>query len=463
MEHPPRGRRARRGSPRTGAGTHRRTTARPSPRGRAAEQAEPLRRGPAHRRREAPVRRRRRIAVGLAAFAIAATLVVAGGLMGTVSHLEGNLSTSPLHAGETPAPRESGGAMNVLLIGSDSRDLEDASYGEGDGSRRSDAMVLVHLSADDDRIDAVQLPRDTLMDLPACPDTGSGASKGGRGMLNSALNAGPACSVAAVEELTGVQIDHFMELDFEGFIAIVDALDGVPVCLPEPLEDPSADLDLPGGAQVVDGKDALALARTRHAVGDGSDIARLGHQQMVMSAVVQEATSSRVLSRPDRLYAFLDATSSALTVDPGLSRAADLAGLGTRASRVDPGHITFVTMPWEPAPTDHNRVVPSADAAPLFAALAADEPALPQAESPESGENPEQGRGSGSKGDSAPDGAAESDGSSEQDSAPEAGRADASDSPASEDGTGSRDSSAAGASPASSSTARTADTDLCAG
>lgn len=282
-------------------------------------------------------------------------------------------------------------------------------------------------------------------------------------MLNSALNAGPACSVAAVEELTGVQIDHFMELDFEGFIAIVDALDGVPVCLPEPLEDPSADLDLPGGAQMVDGKDALALARTRHAVGDGSDIARLGHQQMVMSAVVQEATSSRILSRPDRLYAFLDATSSALTVDPGLGRAADLAGLGTRASRVDPGHITFVTMPWEPAPTDHNRVVPSADAAPLFAALAADEPALPQAESPEPGENPEQGRGAGSKGNSAPDGAAESDGSSEQDSAPEAGRADASDSPASEDGTGSRDSSAPGASPASSSTARTADTDLCAG
>src|SRR5699024_5956839 len=194
-------------------------------------------------------------------------------------------------------------------------------------------------------------------DLPACPDTGDGAFRGGRGMLNSALNFGPGCSVAAVEELTGVQIDHFMELDFEGFIAMVDALDGVPVCLPEALDDPAADLDLPAGEQVVGGKDALALARTRHAVGDGSDIARLGHQQMVMSAVVQEATSTGVLSRPDRLYAFLDATSSSLTVDPGLSRAADLAGLGTRISHVDPSRITFMTMPWEPAPTDRNRVV----------------------------------------------------------------------------------------------------------
>src|SRR5699024_6187643 len=174
--------------------------------------------------------------------------------------------------------------------------------------------------------------------------------------------------------------DHFMELDFEGFIAMVDALDGVPVCLPEALDDPAADLDLPAGEQVVGGKDALALARTRHAVGDGSDIARLGHQQMVMSAVVQEATSTGVLSRPDRLYAFLDATSSSLTVDPGLSRAADLAGLGTRISHVGPSRITFMTMPWEPALTDRNRVVPSADASEVFAALAADEPAVPQGE-----------------------------------------------------------------------------------
>lgn len=155
----------------------------------------PARRGPAHRRRRArpeTVRRRRRTVGVLAALALAATLVVAGGLLGTVTHLEGNLATAPLRADEDPAPRESDGAMDVLLIGSDSRDLQEASYGQGDGSRRSDALVLVHLSADDSRIDAVQLPRDTLMDLPSCPDTGSGASRGGRGMLNAALNFGPA-------------------------------------------------------------------------------------------------------------------------------------------------------------------------------------------------------------------------------------------------------------------------------
>ncbi|WP_241237246.1 LCP family protein [Brachybacterium saurashtrense] len=308
---------------------------------------------------------------------MAVVVAVTLGLAGTVGHLEKNIATAPLRPGEESASHESDGALNILLLGSDSRDLAGDDFGPGDGSRRSDAMVLAHLSADDDRIDALQLPRDTLMDLPACADTGSGGFAGGRGMLNSALNFGPACSVAAVEELTGVHVDHFVELDFEGFIEMVDALGGLHICLPDELQDSRADLDLPAGEQIVHGKDALALARTRHAIGDGSDIARLGHQQKVMSAVVQEVSSLRILARPDRLYDFLDATTSSLTVDPGLSRASDLAGLGKRVNRVDPEHITFLTMPWEPAPTDRNRVVPSASTGLVFEALAADEPAVP--------------------------------------------------------------------------------------
>lgn len=316
--------------------------------------------------------RRGRIA---AVLALALVTVLAGGVTGTMIHLRGNITTSPIRAGsEIDHDTRDSKDLNILLLGSDSRDLSENDFGSGDGSQRSDAMVLAHLSEDDGRIDAVQLPRDTLMSLPACTDTGHGPFSGGRGMLNSALNYGPACSVAAVEDLTGVPIDHFVELNFEGFMAIVDALGGLPVCLPDAMSDPYADLDLPAGQQTLEGKDALALARTRHAVGDGSDIARLGHQQMVMSAVVQEATSRQVVTRPDRLYSFLDATTSALTVDPGLSAITDMAALGNRVARVAPENITFMTMPWEPAPGDPNRVVPSAEAESVFAQLGADGP-----------------------------------------------------------------------------------------
>lgn len=304
MESPPNGRRP---LPRPAAGSH---------------------------RREGPtlVYRRGRILAALAALALAVVVVVALALAGTVTHLENDIATAPLRPGESSTPRGSGGALNILLLGSDSRDLEGEDFGPG--------------------------------------------------------------------------------------------------------------------------KDALALARTRHAVGDSSDIARLGHQQKVMSAVVQEATCSRVIARPDRLYPFLDATTSSLTVDPGLSRASDLAALGKRVNRVGPEHITFLAMPWEPAPTDRNRVVPSAGAEAVFEALAADEPAVPADTGVVPGEGAEQGEGAESVGDPAPEGA------SGPSSAPEEGRATASDSSASEDGTGDRD---PGAAPASSAAARTADTDLCAG
>lgn len=293
-----------------------------------------------------------------------------------VAQLQSNVSTAPIRstADGRAVDSEHTGPLNVLLLGSDGRALDSDVFGADDGTKRSDAMVLVHVSSDSTRIDAVQLPRDTLMDLPACPDTGRGHASGGQGMLNSALNFGPACSVAAVEKLTGVHVDHFVEMNFEGFIGMVDAMGGIDVCLPRPLQDGHALLNLPGGPQAIDGTQALALARTRHALAEESDIARLGHQQMVLSAIVQKATKSDVLTRPDRLYAFLDAATSSMTVDPELGALTDLVGLATRIANVPLGDVTFLTMPWREAPQNRNRVVPAADAAVVFQALRDDVP-----------------------------------------------------------------------------------------
>lgn len=310
---------------------------------------------------------------GLLAVVVIAVAAVA------VVRLDSNVATAPIRPSSAPvdddAPdTEDEGDLNVLFLGSDSRDLSSEAFGVGDGTKRSDAMVLAHFAADRSRIDAIQLPRDTLVDLPVCDDLGDGARSAGRGMLNSALNNGPACSVAAVETLTGVRVDHFMELDFEGFERMVDALGGVDVCLPEPLADGHAQLDLPAGEQLVNGAQALALARTRHALADGSDISRLGHQQMVMSAIVQEVTRTDVLTNPIKLYSFLDAATSSMTVDPELAGIPALVSLATRAAQVPLADITFLTMPWEPAPGDANRVVASSDAGIVFRAVLDDVP-----------------------------------------------------------------------------------------
>jgi hypothetical protein len=163
-----------------------------------------------------------------------------------------------------------------------------------------------------------------------------------------------------------------VQLDFEGFASMVNALGGVEVCLDKPMVDPLAKLDLPAGKQKIKGKDALALARTRHAVGDGSDIGRLGHQQVVMSSIIEQARNTNVLTQPARLLKFVNALTKAMTVDEGISSIPELTGLARRAQKVDSKDITFVTMPNGAAPTDRNRVVKTPDADTLFNAVAKD-------------------------------------------------------------------------------------------
>lgn len=318
-------------------------------------------------------RRPRRILRRL--FISVSVLALVIGIGGAAAYwkLNGNIGSSALaekdHVVKDDTPK---GATNILFIGSDSRKLKSKGYGNESG-QRSDALMLVHFAKDNARVDAVQIPRDTLTTLPACDDTGSGAFRGGYNlMINSALAGGPACSVRAVEALSGVHIDHFVQLDFDGFASMVNALGGVDVCLNEPMVDRDAKLDLPAGKQKLDGKNALALARTRHAVGDGSDIGRLGHQQVVMSSIIGRARDAGVLTRPDRLFKFLNALTSSITVDEDISSISALTGLAKRAKAVDDKNIRFITMPNGAAPTDRNRVVKTADADTIFAAIAKD-------------------------------------------------------------------------------------------
>ncbi|MGO4452975.1 LCP family protein [Arthrobacter sp. RAF14] len=317
-------------------------------------------------------RRRRRLVRAIALLTGVLTLALAATAAAVLMRMQGNITTTSLHPGGEAVITSSEG-LNILVLGSDARKLREPGYGEDDGTRRSDSMMLVHLAEHDARIDAVQIPRDTLMRLPSCA-AAENSFPGGEGMINAALNHGPDCSVSAVEALTGVSIDHFLLVDFDGFSDVIDALGGVPVRLPAPLRDSFAQLDLPAGEQLLNGRQALAWARVRHIIGDGSDIARLGHQQEVIRAISDRVRGENLLTRPDRLYGFLDAATKSLTVDRDLGSVTALASLGTRISHVSGKDVSVLIMPWQPAPQDPNRVVPSPEAAAVFGAMARDQP-----------------------------------------------------------------------------------------
>ena len=219
--------------------------------------------------------------------------------------------------------------LNILLIGSDQRSGAEAQHISG---ARSDTTILLHLAGDRKSAVLVSIPRDSIVDIPSCkrPD---GSSTAAQTRFNAAYSvAGPACTIRTVEQLTDIRIDHHIVIDFQGFQQMVDALNGVEICLPERVDDDKSHLHLDAGRQTVHGPAALAYVRTRYQLGNGSDLGRIDRQQAFLSSMVTKVSSKGLLLRPDRLLAFLDAATKSITTDPGLASLNDLRNW-RRASR----------------------------------------------------------------------------------------------------------------------------------
>ncbi|MGV9556548.1 LCP family protein [Streptomyces sp. NPDC003522] len=254
------------------------------------------------------------------------------------------------------------GAVTVLVLGSDSRSGEEnRELGGGDSSgARSDTAMVVHVDAGRTGATVVSIPRDTLVTRPSCPLPSGGSTEAARGaMFNSAYAlGGPVCAVKTVESLTGVRMDHFVEVDFAGFAKLVDALGGVTVTTTEDIEDEDSRLSLAAGTHHLDGTRALALARTRHGIGDGSDLGRIGLQQTLVKALLEQISTTDLLTDPARLYRVADAATGSLTTDTGLDSLTELTELVRSLEGLSAANVTTVTMPVVPAPSDPNRVVP---------------------------------------------------------------------------------------------------------
>jgi LCP family protein required for cell wall assembly len=237
-------------------------------------------------------------------------------------------------------------AENFLLIGSDTRAGADARYGgtavEG---HRSDTTILAHLSPDRQHATLVSFPRDAWVTIPSCEGANGQAIAERQGMFNTAFETGgPQCTIRTLQKLTGIEIRHYVQVDFSGFKTMVDALGGVPICSTANVYDPDSGLRLHRGVQTLLGEQALALVRARHNLGDGSDLDRIRRQQQFLAAMIRVATGSGVLLNPVRLTHVLDATSRAVTLDRQTSLS-DLQGLASQLHGLDPRRVTFLTAP----------------------------------------------------------------------------------------------------------------------
>jgi LCP family protein required for cell wall assembly len=182
------------------------------------------------------------------------------------------------------------------------------------------------------------------------------------------------CTWKTVEQLTGVRLDGLVLVDFVGLRDMVDAIGGVPICLPAELHDEDTGLDVPAGAQVFDGTTAVQFARARHDIGDGSDTGRITRQHDLMAAMTRSVLSQEVLTSPTSLLRFAQAATSSLTASEGFRDLTDLTGFGLSLRTLRAERIVFASMPTEPDPRDANRRVATPAAAELWARLAADQP-----------------------------------------------------------------------------------------
>ncbi|RMI04743.1 LytR family transcriptional regulator [Cellulomonas triticagri] len=294
-------------------------------------------------------------------------------------------------AAEEAAPVDgyAGRPINILVMGTDVRDGENAALaGDVDGMR-SDTTLLVHLSADRSRVDVVSIPRDSLVDIPSCTlEDGSTTDPRASHMFNEAFQVGAgttqnlaaaaACTRLTFEQASGLRTDESIVVKMDGVRDVIDALGGVPIDLPEAMDSPKAGLDVPAGQQVFDGTTALAFLRARTGTGNGlemgSDLARIERQQQLIDALAAQVQSTNLLTDAGTLLPVLTSVTRSLSISSGLADVRDLAGLALTLRDVDPATLSPVTVPVIDSPVEAGRVEWTAAADDLWARIAADQP-----------------------------------------------------------------------------------------
>ncbi|MFI1394935.1 LCP family protein [Streptomyces sp. NPDC020681] len=329
------------------------------------------------KRRKQPSKGHR--AMTVAAWSVAGLVLVGGSGLGYVYFkLNGNLQGVDINSalGTDRPENVDNGSMDILVLGSDSRAGANAEYGADDGAR-SDTAMIVHVYEGHKKASVVSVPRDTLIERPACSD-GNGRTVSGqkRAMFNTAYEVGgPACAVKTVEKMSGIRMDHYIEVDFTGFKKLIDKLGGVQITTSKPINDSKSHLNLEPGTHKLNGEQSLGLVRTRKSIGDGSDLGRIQLQQAFMKAFITQVKSIGLFSNPKKLLDVADTATKAITPDSELNSVTELMGFARGLGSLGAQDVHMITLPVEYDPVDPNRVIPIKSASQqVWTALKADLP-----------------------------------------------------------------------------------------
>ncbi len=249
------------------------------------------------------------------------------------------------------------GPVNILVMGSDNRDAPGDHIDDLTGiGQRSDTTILLHLSGDRRRAYGVSVPRDSIVDRPAClgPDGQQISPPATAVMWNDAFNiGGPGCTARQFEQLTGIRIDHYVVVDFASFEGMVDAIGGVEVCIPQPIVDPKHGINIPAGTRRLTGRTALNYVRARYTIGDKSDLGREKRQQAFVASMFRQVLSAHTLADPLAVTGFLNSATAVAHPRPGPRQPAQA---GRPRLRVPPHRARPDPVPHHPGrglPAEH--------------------------------------------------------------------------------------------------------------
>ncbi|MFF1380405.1 LCP family protein [Streptomyces sp. NPDC058308] len=294
----------------------------------------------------------------------ATSVVVLGGVGAGFLYfkLNGNINGVDINAalGDDRPLDVDNGSQDILVLGSDSRSGDNAKYGKDEGAARSDTAMIVHVYKGHKTASVVSIPRDTLISRPSCKTDDDRTDPGGqRQMFNTAYEVGgPACAVKTVEKMSGIRMDHYLEVDFTGFKKLINTLGGVDITTKKAIHDKDSHLDLEAGKHSLTGEQALGLVRTRHGVGDGSDLGRIQLQQAFIKALLDKVKDVGVFSNWKKSYDLANDATSAITTDSDLNDVKSLASFASGLKGIGAGDMKMVTLPVQYDPNDLNRVLP---------------------------------------------------------------------------------------------------------